>query len=76
MTDEELIGYCELHCRTSRALFSGIQLNRMIELAGFPENWLADIPDDVGIWVSVHEEMLELCELAKKRLKTNPASTT
>ena len=68
MTDSELIGYCRLHCRTPRALFNGKQVNRMIELAGFPDGWLTDIVDDPEIWIPVHEEMLELCDLAEKRL--------
>ncbi len=33
MEDDELIGYCELHCQTTRALFHFEHVNRMIELA-------------------------------------------
>jgi hypothetical protein len=45
MNDEQFIGYCETHCRTERALFSGAQVNRLEELAGvqpatlFANNW-------------------------------------
>ena len=35
MTDEQFLGYCEIHCRTERALFAGAQVNRLNELADF-----------------------------------------
>ena len=61
MTDDELIGYCLIHCRTERALFHKDQINRMIALAGFPEGF----PESVDIeWQSVHEPMKVLCDLA------------
>ena len=31
MTDAELIGYCDIHCETERALFNDRQINRMLE---------------------------------------------
>ena len=42
---ESRIGYCELHCQTERALFKGVHVNEMIELAGNPVGWLK-VPDD------------------------------
>ena len=63
MTDIELIGYCEIHCATERALFAAEHVNRMIELAGNP----LDFRRQSG-WVSAHGEMQELCDLARARL--------
>ena len=63
MTDIELIGYCEIHCATERALFAAEHVNRMIELAGNPP----DFRRQSG-WVSAHGEMQELCDLARARL--------
>lgn len=63
MTDIELIGYCEIHCTTERALFSAEHVNRMIELAGNPPGFKRQ-----NGWVSAHAEMQELCDLARARL--------
>ena len=69
--DEELIGYCEEHCETPRALFHKNQIAKMLELAGEPEGhssskefYEADVE-----WQSVHEPMKELVKLARARLK-------
>ena len=65
LSDEEFIGYCEIHCKTERALFNGAQLNRIQRLAfgklnyEFPENF----------WRSEHEQMAEACKLARERIK-------
>lgn len=64
MTDRELIGYCRLHCKTERALFNANHVNRMLELAGHPDGFVKR----VNGWLSVHDEMLELCDLAEKRI--------
>lgn len=66
MTDNELIGYCETHCRTERALFHADQINRMIVLAGM-SNTLPGIPENA--FRSMHETMVDLCELARERQK-------
>lgn len=66
MSDVDLIGYCEIHCTTERALFVGEHINRMIELAGSPPPYVACVPADG--WYSVHEEMAELCALARARI--------
>ena len=66
MNDLELIGYCDLHCETPRALFNGTQVNRMISLAGHPASFVRAVPEDV--WLSVHEDMKDLCSLARARL--------
>ena len=67
MTDQELIGYCEIHCQTERALFIGRHINRMIALAGYPKHIVRSVKADQ--WFTMRTEMLTLCELAKTRLK-------
>ena len=64
MTDKDLIGYCEIHCKTERALFSADQINRMVVLAGLGEH-NANI---VG-WHSMYEEMQEIVDLARAATK-------
>lgn len=64
MTDTELIGYCDIHCETQRALFSAEHINRMIELAGNPEGW----PHLTEGFYSMHEAMKDLCRLAEAKL--------
>jgi hypothetical protein len=61
--DHTLIYYCILHCRSERALFHREDVNRMLTLAGHPDM------ECVQEWVSMHEEMRKLCELALKRLR-------
>lgn len=61
MTDDELIGYCQIHCETPRALFHADHVNRMLVLAGRE-------PQDLEGFYSLHEEMEELCKLARERL--------
>ena len=65
ITDSHLIGYCEIHCKTERALFGSDHVNKMIELAGFPENFLKSVP--AGGWYPLHAEMEELCALARAK---------
>lgn len=65
-TPERLIGYCEIHCETPRALFNGDQINDMLMLAGYPEGFVTSVQSD--LWQSVHEPMNELCKLARGRL--------
>lgn len=72
MTDTELIGYCEIHCTTERALFVGEHINRMIALAGFPSDFPAAV--EPNAWLSAHDEMAELCKLAQDRAKSSPAT--
>lgn len=63
---EELIGYCEIHCTTERALFSGKQIIDILRLADDQDGWESYI--DPTEWLSMHEEMAELCEKARARL--------
>ena len=67
MADEQLIGYCEIHCETERALFKGRDINRMLELAGHPKGFIQSVPEDH--FFSVHDEMKELCKLARVNLR-------
>jgi len=53
-----------MHCETPRAAFSGSQIKWMHELAGKPT---PDIRDDS--FISMHEDMKELCKLAREKLK-------
>ena len=69
-TDDELIGYCEEHCETPRALFHKNQIAKMIELAGEPKGFSSSkefFESDIE-WQSVHEPMKELVKLARERL--------
>ena len=67
MNKEELIGYCDIHCETERALFPKAIVAQMIDYAGCPEDW--STPDEVAKgnidWYSMHEDMKGLVKLAK-----------
>lgn len=75
MDAKELIGYCDIHCETPRALFSKEQVAQMILLAGEPDDW--DAPEDfangIKAWYCFKEEMKELVKLATARLNSNKA---
>jgi hypothetical protein len=62
MSDEELIGYCEWHCQTERALFHSKHITRMLKLAGQEHSGL-----DEGFY-PMWESMEYLCREARKRL--------
>jgi hypothetical protein len=65
-TDEQLLGYCEIHCKTERALFHSDHINRVVDLAGLgAQNHVRE-----G-WFSAHEEMQELVDMARA-VKTEP----
>ncbi|WP_415912280.1 hypothetical protein [Neptuniibacter sp. QD37_11] len=74
---DALIGYCEYHCQTEAAKFSGKQINDMIALAGYPEAFafqvtrfpLTPYSVDPEGWWTVHEAMEELVELATLNLQ-------
>lgn len=59
MDDNELIGYCDIHSETERALFHGKHVNRMLELAGRDER----VPEEQ--FYSLHDEMKELVRAAR-----------
>lgn len=67
MDDKELIDYCEIHCKTDRALFHSGHVNKMLELAKHPD-YIKRVPV-YQEWLSLHEEdMMPLVELARKNL--------
>jgi hypothetical protein len=66
MTDDELVGYCDIHCETPRAMFSREHANRMIALAGYPKNFVREVPE-YQKFLSAKSEMKELCRLARVR---------
>jgi len=61
LTDEQFIGYCEIHCETPRALFNGAQIKRICKLA---KTEALGIDDDA--WFSVKDEMKDLCKKARE----------
>lgn len=73
MTDQDLIGYCDLHCETPRALFNSYQINRMIALANYPDTFVQSVP--LNQWLSVHDDMKDLCRLARAQLSKNDRVT-
>lgn len=70
LTDAELPGYCEIHCRTERALFHSRHLNRMLELAGHPPGYHKTVPEG---WHTVRETTMDpLVKLARERAAPAP----
>lgn len=64
MRDVDLVAYCELHCRTERALFHRDHVARMYGLANQGHG-----PYGLPEFVSVRENvMLPLVEAARKNL--------
>lgn len=62
--DEDFLGYCEIHARTERALFSRDQVARLCSLAGVAS------PKALGNWTSLPTQMMApLLEEAKAALK-------
>lgn len=52
-TDEEFLGYFELHSRTERALFHRGHVERLLKMAGRP------VPERLGEWMAVHDEVAD-----------------
>lgn len=70
LTDAELPGYCEIHCRTERALFHSGHLNRLLALAGHPPEYFKTVPEG---WHTVRENTIDpLVKLAQERMKETP----
>lgn len=66
MTDDDLPGYAEIHCRTPRALFHTSHLRRLFELAG------EDVPDQIKCdgFISAYADVLDpIIDKAKKNRK-------
>ena len=63
MTDDDLIGYVELHCRTERALFHSKHIKRLFALAG------EDVPNING-WYEMHADVADpLIAAARERAR-------
>ena len=77
MAREELIGYCDDHSETERALFHKSMIAQMIEYAGRPGNYSS--PEEIlkgeQDLYSMHKEMKTLVDLARKnnRLNNSPS---
>lgn len=68
MERDELIGYCDLHRKSQRALFSREMIAQMVEYAGCPE----DFPNPQEImryqeFIGTHEPMKKLVDLARSQ---------
>ena len=77
MTDEELLGYAEIHCRTEVAAFHVDHVNRILALAG--ANWCRENgyhPQLVGHrqWYNIGESHLQKV-IDAARANLNPPST-
>ena len=61
-TDDDLIAYAALHCKTERALFHRDHLNRLLSLAGRE-------PVDGKEWFALHRDEMEpiLADIERKR---------
>jgi len=77
MAREELIGYCDLHSETERALFHKSMIAQIVEYVGCPEDYTS--PEEIlkgkqDIY-SMHEPMKILVDLARKnnRLNNSPS---
>lgn len=65
MTDEQLISYCEMHCKTERALFNRKHVARMVALAGLDESLLGPPYRE---WFQLWEDMEKLCTMAREQM--------
>lgn len=67
-SDEDFLGYVEIHSQTERALYSGRDINRLLKLAGNPPGFVKSV-DEKGFY-SLHEpEARPLIDAAKRLLK-------
>ena len=63
--DDSFLHYCKIHCKTERALFSGVDAQRIYTLAGTPVIFSEDE------FYDIHEdEMLPLVQRAWDRIET------
>ena len=65
LTDEQFLGYCDIHCETPRALFSYEDCVRLYRLAGHD---VAD-PTTQGFHAMHEEEAKPLIAKARERLR-------
>ena len=72
MTEEDdvkLLGYCEIHCKTERALFHYSLIERVCALAGCPRTSHPEYEDFVTVF---EDEMMPLIKLARERMAEPP----
>jgi hypothetical protein len=70
MTDQELIDYCEEHCRTPMAMFHRNHIRRMFLLADNQSLLERFDALDAPEWFSVHADaMLPLVNAARRRMR-------
>ncbi len=68
MNDEQLIGYCEEHCRTPLALFHRNHIRRMFVLADNKDLLKRFDALHAPEWFSVHADAMEpLVQAARRR---------
>ena len=77
MTDEELLGYAEIHCRTEVAAFHVDHLNRILALAGADwceaNNYTAQLGTHKQ-WYNIGDDVLQPV-IDAARANTKPPST-
>lgn len=67
-TDEDFLGYCDIHCETPRALFSREHIERLAKLAG--GEWVWRNPHAVPTFYALHAaEAKPLIKKARERLR-------
>jgi hypothetical protein len=68
MTDDELIGYADIHCETPRAIFHVNHINRLIRLAGNPNGLQEFEHNPDSPFFHAHENFIKpLVKLARER---------
>lgn len=68
MDDDEFLGYCHLHSRTERALFSGVDVARLYKLAGREKHAPAGL-NPQGFFTMREGIADPLVEMARKRAR-------
>jgi hypothetical protein len=68
MTDEEFIGYVEVHSQTPRALFSAEHIKRLLNLCKISSTHI----DKTGFYSLRHWEAKPYIEMARTKLKEAP----
>ena len=66
MTDDELLGYFEIHSRTERALFCKEDVERLLELSGSPKSNTERWPSFMSVRADIADPLVER---ARRRMK-------
>jgi hypothetical protein len=70
MTDEDLLGYFEIHSRTERALVHRDMVVRLLELAG------REVPSDLIEWIAVHHDVADPLVAEARKMMSARAHVT